>query len=244
MNVFVIYRFDLWLTRLPEPNGKACACALVLTGDQGSGKSLWAETVRAAFGRYGIVVQPAELMSQFPHWLERGIVAVVNEISDKEIEQSRERLKGLISDKRQSFNEKYRVSNQVDSYTFYILVSNNRAVGAYSFDDRRMVVLECPKAPFLPPEFYTAYVAWLEAGGARYVYNYLMTYDLQGWTPPTDAKSIMTQSKYMSYLESLTPVQQLAEQMRSTDENAQTVVLQWLREGAALGQRLRDKPQP
>ena len=47
--------------------------------------------------------------------------------------------------------------------------------------------------------------------------HWLLEYDLEGWTPPPTAP--MTAEKYMAYMESLTPVMRLAEEMRTASHN-------------------------
>ena len=64
---------------------------------------------------------------------------------------------------------------------------------------------------------------WYHAGGPRFLMNYLLTLDLDGWRPPSQPP--MTAEKYMAYMESLTPVQTLAEDMKTA--NMHTVML-WL----------------
>lgn len=196
--------------------------AIVLVGSQGSGKTMWADAVRDAFGPYGVNVTPKDMASEFQGWLETSIVATVNEIAPKELQPIREKLKALISDLRHSMNEKYRVVRQINSYTFYIITSNKRGVGAYDFDDRRMIVVDCPTPR--EPEFYKMVGDWKAAGGAGALYSWLMTYDLQGWKPPATAP--MSPEKYMAYVENLTPVQRLAEDMRSAQVG--NVVQGWI----------------
>lgn len=199
--------------------------ALVLLGPQGCGKTLWGECVRDAFGAYGIDITPSSLAGEFQGWLERSLFALINEAKGEDIERSSEQLKALISDLRRPMNEKFRPVRQINTYTMYCITSNKRAVGSFSADDRRMIVIDCPKKR--EPEFYHAYVKpWKEAGGPRALLGYLLNLDLKGWRPPSSAP--MSPEKFMAYTESLSPVQRLAEDMRSS--TTQTVV-GWLDQG-------------
>jgi hypothetical protein len=196
--------------------------ALVLLGEQGCGKTLWGEIVRDAFAPYGADVTPTALSGEFQGWLEKSLVALINEAKGKDMEAASEQLKALISDLRRPMNEKYRPVRQINTYTQYIITSNRREVGAFAPDDRRMIVVDCPKKR--EAEFYHGRVGpWKDAGGARAVMGYFLSLDLQGWRPPTTAP--MSREKYMAFVESLTQVQRLAQEMRSADEN--TVKL-WL----------------
>lgn len=195
--------------------------ALVLIGPQGGGKTLWAECVSAAFGPWNAAISPDALASSFHGWIEKSIVATIHEIDVVTMKQCAETLKALISDERRSMNDKWRPVRDVISPTFYIMTSNNRGVGAYSHDDRRMIVVDTP-APG-DGGMYERVGAWRRNGGTRALMHWLLHYDLHGWAPPSRAP--MTAEKAMASQEALTPIQSLAAMMREADEH---VVVQWL----------------
>jgi hypothetical protein len=195
--------------------------ALVLVGSQGCGKSLWAECVRDAFYPYTADIPSSALGSNFNGWVERTLIGVINEASEEAFRKHAPTLRALISDKRIQLNEKFRAARQVDSYTAYIITSNERGAGAYSADDRRMLVVPCPKKR--DPEFYARVSAWRKSGGGRALLHYLLSLDLGGWEPPQQAP--LTTEKYLSYMESLSPVQRLAEEMQTADTN---VIVLWI----------------
>lgn len=195
--------------------------ALVLIGTQGCGKSFWSQIVREAFSPYGAAVSPKALTSDFNGWTEKALMVVFDEARGVDIFKGSETLKSLISETKTYLNEKYRAARQIDSFAMYILTSNDRRVGAYSADDRRMFVISCP--PKREREFYDKLRAWRDAGGPKKLLGWLLAYDLKGWKPPAAAP--MTAEKYMAYMESLTPIQRLAEEMQTADEN---VVKSWI----------------
>lgn len=196
--------------------------AMVLIGPQGCGKTLWGECVRDAFAPYGVDATPSSLSGEFQGWLEKSIIALINEAKGEDIESASEQLKALISDLRRPMNEKFRPVRQINTYTMYIITSNKRAVGAFSADDRRMIVVDCPQPR--EPAFYYDYVRpWKDAGGCRALLGWFLNYDLKDWRPPSRAPA--SAEKYMAYIESLTPVQKLAEDMRTANGNTITL---WL----------------
>lgn len=218
--------------------------ALVLIGPQGCGKTLWGECIREAFAPYGTDVTPKSLSSEFHGWLETNLFALINEAAGEDITEAGEQFKALISDLKRPMNDKFRKVRQVKTYTMYMLTSNRRSVGAFAADDRRMIVVGCP-APMRDAAGEALYDtlgergAWRQGGGPRKLLHYLLTLDLQGWRPPK--KAPMSTEKYMAYIESLTPVQRLAEDMRAADEN--TVAL-WLDAATVWAQQMELSNNP
>lgn len=208
--------------------------SIVLVGPQGCGKSLWCEAIVAAFQPYGEFLNSAAFGSDFNTWVERSIIAVVNEANAQHLRQYGEKIKSLISDLQQPMRDLYRKARQVESYTFYLMTANDRAVGSFSADDRRMIVVGCPnKMTSEAGQALYTYLGkrgtWREEGGPAALMGWLLDYDLKGWVPPQDPP--MTGEKYNAYQEGLSVVQKLADKMQ-TAHGDQTVCM-WL--DAALG---------
>jgi hypothetical protein len=203
--------------------------ALVLVGPEGCGKSLWADCAREAFAPYTAEVPPSSLGEQFNGFTECTLMAVMNEVTGKLIREHAPKLRALISEKAVSLNEKFRVRRQIKSYTQYILTANDRGAGAFSADDRRMVVVSCPQKR--ERDFYIRVRDWKNRSGGRALLDYLLTLDLQGWEPPQQAP--LTAEKYMAYMESLSPVERLAEEIKVADGN---VIVMWIQAALAWAQ--------
>lgn len=205
--------------------------ALVLIGPQGCGKSLWGECMKAAFAPYSKAVKSKHFDGQFQGWMEQSLFAVVNEAEAQHVQKYGEVLKSLISDLDQMMDEKYRPARMIKSYTMYMLTANSRAVGTYANDDRRMIVVDCPKPKTGWPVYEYLGIergAWHPAGGPAALRWWLQHYDLKGWKPP--ARAPMTAEKHLAYVEGLTSVQALAEDMKNSSEH--TIKL-WLDQAAA-----------
>lgn len=200
--------------------------APVLIGDQGCGKSLWGECLIHAFNPYGVQIDSKEFDAEFQGWMEKSVLAVINEAKAHHLQQYGEALKALISDKRRNMNEKFRPKRQIDSYTLYILTANDRAVGSFDADDRRMIVVECP--PKMQDSHLYEYLgerhgSWVKDGGPAALMGFLLEMDLGDWRPPFEAPQ--TAEKYNAYRESLTLIQELAADMKvATDQS----VVQWI----------------
>lgn len=206
--------------------------ALVFTGTVGSGKTMWMDSVVAAFAPWSAPVTPDQLVSIYNPWLEKSVVAAISEMDVETLQKHAERIKALITDEHQLVNDKYRSLREINSPTFYMLNSNWSGVGAgFSIDDRRMVVIECPGIG--PDSMYEDFKAWLKQGGAKHLMHYLLHMDLGDWEPPRRAP--MTASKHQSYREGMSPIQLLAADMRESDEH---VLLGWLDMAMAYGAQL------
>lgn len=203
--------------------------ALVLIGKQGCGKSLWARCIREACGPHGVPIPSSALHADFSEWQEGSLIATIDEAEETDMLKGRDVLKSMISEKRRSMNAKYRAARAIETYYQLIITSNSRAAGAFTSDDRRMIVVDCP--PKREVEFYDRVVEWLKAGGARCLAHWLLNYDLKGWRPPAQAP--LTAEKHMAYVEGLTPVQRFAEDCRTADENR---VKQYLDSAVAWGE--------
>jgi hypothetical protein len=211
--------------------------SLVLIGDQGCGKSLWGECLASAFAPYSVAIASKAFGAEFQGWMEKSVFAVINEAEALDMKRYGEALKSLISDLKRQMNEKFRPQREINSYTMYMLTANDRAVGSFAADDRRMIVVDCPK-PMQDDELYMylgrRHGTWHAENGPAALMGYLLELDLKGWRPPLAPP--MTAEKYQAFRESLTQVQELATDMENArGENAVRLwldsALSWAREG-------------
>ena len=198
--------------------------ALMLVGEKGTGKSMWCKTIMMAFDPYSAPVNSSSFAGDFQGWLEKTLIVFVDEVEPKDLQKGSEILKKLISAEQMPMNEKYRKARTVNNYTQFLFSTNKVEAAAFDFDDRRMCVIGAPhKNDRLDSAFYADYERWLGGGGAKAVMHYLLEYPLRGWEPPPEPP--LSAEKVVAYLESLTPVQRLAEDMRTADEN---IVKLWM----------------
>lgn len=187
--------------------------SFTLVGPYGTGKSMWAGILKDAFGGYGNEVPSDVLQSEFNGWEENCLLAVVNDPTVDDISKGKNSLKTRISEQKRRLNEKYRVPREMMTYYNVIINANDHAVASILADDRRSVIAET-RDP-LSEDVYERVQAFREDGGGRKLAHYLMSYDLQGWKPPPRAP--LTAAKAMAYKESLTPVQRIAYDAKTSD---------------------------
>jgi hypothetical protein len=202
--------------------------ALLLVGSQGSGKTLWADCIGAAFNPYTFVIPPAALTAQFQGWLETSLILIVNEAAKDDLQKAAEPLKALISDKLRPMNEKFRPQREVETFGQLIITSNTNGSAAFSADDRRMIVVGTPAKR--EPAFYAPIVKWREGNGPKHLMHYLLHMDLGGWVP---SHAPVTAEKHLAWMENLTPIEALAQDMLSGTVH---VVPAWIEAALAWAQ--------
>jgi hypothetical protein len=198
--------------------------AIMLIGEQGSGKSLWGALARAAFGKYGASKNGSDLGQDWNGFLENGLLVTIDDVSARQMRMNIETLRNWISEPRIERKEKYLKNREVSNFALLVFTSNYRDAGAFAHDDRRFLVVGAPKRE-KGSDYYAPLYAWLRSGEAgANLYHYLLNYDLDGWTPPIQAP--LTAEKRMAYEESLSPFERLARDMMVSDAH---VVETWLR---------------
>ncbi len=204
--------------------GEKIPLGIMLLGDQGSGKTLFCDIIREMFGEHGVAKSSSALGDDFNGWIETALLCVMNEAEEWSMVRNLQTLKRFISDKHQDAKEKYRVAKQVESYTFYMFTSNQQNAGAFSNDDRRMIVTLCPDTHPDGDGFYEPIFKWFDNGGPAKLAKYMMEYDLEGWKPPRHAPA--TYQKRAAWLASLTPIDIVATEIRDGKKN---VVSLWIK---------------
>ena len=197
--------------------------AVLVVGEQGSGKSLWAALARGAFGDYGQSRNGRDLTQDWNGFLEKALLVTVDDVSVRQMRGNIETLRAWISEPRIERKEKYLKNREVDNYALLIFTTNHRDAGAFAHDDRRFLVVGAPKRD-KDSTYYDPIYTWLRSGEAgANIYHYLLHYDLDGWEPPIMAPT--TAEKRMAYEESLSPFERLARDMQTSTQH---VVVQWL----------------
>ena len=191
--------------------------AIVLVGEQYAGKSLWGACMREAFSPYAVELSSAAFKSNFNGWIEKSLIATVNEAKGREIKEGWENLKALITDTDRPMEEKYRVARQIKTFTQYIFMANGHSIGSFDRGDRRMYVIDVPDPAgsadtgWQPHPVAVACSRWLNAGGGPALMDWMLGVDLGAWVPPDAAP--LTDEKYMAHIEGRTPLQRIADEL-------------------------------
>lgn len=234
------FALKLLAWKFQNPHDKP-GMAITIVGMQGSGKSMFAKMIRLAAGDYGVAQSSASLTGDFNGWLERAQFVTMDEAMPEHVssKQGSENFKRYITEDSTPLNEKYRVSKQCDLYAFFILTGNDRRLANYAGDDRRMLVMDAGEMHPEGKAFYGPIADWLNYNnGAARIAHFLCHYDLEGWTPPEYPPE--TREKYIARIENMTPIQRLAEEMKTADQNIVTLWLATAIESAKLAEHSND----
>jgi ABC-type oligopeptide transport system ATPase subunit len=198
--------------------------AIMLLGRQGSGKSLFGKICMGMVQPYATKLSMDMVAGNFNGWMEKTLIAVVAETDGAKLKDNMSTIQSWITDKQQNVNEKYRVEKQLNNNTFFMFDSNEMNAGAFSDDDRRMIVVGAPGRHPDGDDFYDPIGRWYEQGGPQHLLYYFQHYDLEGWVPPN--KAPLTREKKNAHLAALTPLQKIGE--RILDGEVPNLVYMWM----------------
>lgn len=191
-----------WFAHMVQRPTEKPGVAPVVVGPKGSGKSTVADFVRRAIGRKHSVkiAQAKHLVSNFNAHLAGMLFCQAEEVTFGADRKGEGPLKDVITAKTALTEKKGLDAYQETNFTRFFLVSNDGHVVPASDGERRWFVLYTHDLfagrPMNDPEriaYFNALNDEADAGGIAAFLDYLMTYDLTGFTPyaapDTDALS-------------------------------------------------------
>lgn len=168
----------LWVLRwiaypLRNPGAKMTT-AIVMHGDEGSGKNLfWEEVVAALYGQYGGVIGNAQIETPYNEWVSKKLFFVCDEVVTRnELRQIKGKLKALISGKSMNVNPKHLPERAEANHMNFVFLSNELQPIALDQSDRRYLVVWTP--PKKDPQYYADVAAEAFGGGIEAFYHLLL----------------------------------------------------------------------
>ncbi|MDP2077329.1 MAG: DUF5906 domain-containing protein [Sulfuricurvum sp.] len=129
---------------------KRSQCALVLKGDQGSGKGILFEyVITPLFGEeYCIVVDDDRLHSTFKNWMGGQLFYNLNEISHdvKTRKAIKNFIKQLVTDTKVQAEQKYKDAGAIEIFGQVLITSNELAPLEIETSDRRFTIIQTDQA--------------------------------------------------------------------------------------------------
>jgi len=182
-----------WMARAVQCPDQQGEVAIVLRGDQGTGKSFFAKELGALFGRHFLTVSdPKHLVGSFNSHLRDCVLLFGDEAffaGDKKHEST---LKTLVTDNMIAIEAKG-VDVEVNrNYVHLILASNSDWVIPAGASERRYYVLNVTNEQRQKSGYFQKLADQMQTGGGRQaLLHYLMTFDLSNWNvrtvPQTEA---------------------------------------------------------
>lgn len=181
-----------WFAHMVQKPTQKPGVAPVVIGPKGSGKSTVADFVRRAIGKKHSVkiAQAKHLVGNFNAHLAGMLFCQAEEVTFGKDRKSEGPLKDMITAKTMLAEKKGLDAYQETNFTRFFLVSNDGHVVHASDGERRWFVLRATDLfagrPMNDPDriaYFDALNAEADAGGIAAFLDYLLTYDLTGFTP-------------------------------------------------------------
>lgn len=171
-----------WIAYQLQHLGAKLPTAIIMHGDEGSGKNLFWECVMAMFGEYGAIVGQAELESQYNDWLSKRMFVIGDEVlSRQEMRHHKGKLKAMISGKLIQIQAKFLPVRMEANHVNIVFLSNELQPNALDASDRRYLVVWTP--PKREQAYYKAIKAHMDAGGREAFMAFLQARDLSAFDP-------------------------------------------------------------
>jgi putative DNA primase/helicase len=172
--------------------GAKMQTAVVMYGEEGTGKNLFWGAVRAIYGDHAGVITQMQLQGQFNTWLSAKLFLIANEVVTRhEMRHHVGYLKNLITEPEIYINRKMVDERREENHANMVFLSNELQPLQINPRDRRYMVIRTPGAR--EEEFYKAVGAEIRAGGAGALYRYLLDLELGDFNE--HAKPLETQAK-------------------------------------------------
>lgn len=198
-----------YLAHLVQRPDQKIHFALLMRGEEGTGKSAIGEILTRIIGDANVVIpKNDELLEKWTGWQERAQVAIISELMTQGRLEVANRLKPVITDPKLRIEEKYQVPYSIDNHLNLVCFTNHRDAIKLSAGDRRWFVVFSPAMPRDDAYYISLFDDHILADGPARVAHWLMRRDLSGFNakgraPHTSAKEEMlglTQGSVESHL--------------------------------------------
>lgn len=168
-----------WMARAVKDPDTPGQVAIVLKGPQGVGKSFFAKTFGALWGRHFLPISdPKHLVGSFNAHLRDCVILFADEAfyaGDKKHESI---LKTLITEETIMIEGKGVDAEASPNYIHLIMASNSHWVVPAGAGERRYFVIDVGEDQMQNSEYFKVIIRQMENGGYEALLHYLMTYDL------------------------------------------------------------------
>jgi putative DNA primase/helicase len=177
------HKLQQWMAYQLQNRGAKINHAIVMHGDEGSGKSiLWEQIFMPMHAPYGRLIGQSELEDKFNDVFSKCTFVLADEVCARsELVHNKNKLKPLQTSRTIQINPKGLPRREERNHMNFVFLSNELQPLALDNSDRRYFVIATP--PARERAFYQRINAWLAAGGVEIAYDYLMSYPLDDFDP-------------------------------------------------------------
>lgn len=179
--------------------------ALLLQGEQGTGKSAIGKLLARTIGERNVVVPSnAEVNSNWTAWQEGAQLAIVEELMTSGRLELANRLKPVITDEKLRIEDKHQPLYSIPNHLNLLCFTNHEDAVRLEKGDRRWLVLFSPMQP-QPEEYYDRLFAWIESDDGAAAFRHMLEQRVpalnpKGRAPSTGGKAEMREAS-LSQLE-------------------------------------------
>lgn len=171
-----------WVAWPLQNLGAKMPTAIVMHGDEGSGKNLFWECVASLYGEYAKVVGQDQLEDKFNDWLSKTSFIIGDEVlSRQEMRHLKGKLKAMISGKTVQINTKMMPVRTETNHVNMVFLSNELQPLALDASDRRYLVVWT--ATKKERAFYQTAAQNIDGGGREAFMHLLLERDLSAFDP-------------------------------------------------------------
>lgn len=184
-----------WLSYLfQKPNGKI-GTALVITGEQGTGKTTFVQVICNLLGQYANDNSTIEnITGRYNGVLENKKLIVCNEVKSFAKRRDHDVLKTLITESSVDVHKKYQNTTHQENVANFIFLSNNFAPIRIDEGDRRYFVVEISQEKRNDQEYFGQLFDSFTDEFYENLLTYFMQNDISRWIP---SNIPMTRAKQM-----------------------------------------------
>jgi hypothetical protein len=196
---------EKWLASILQFPFRKTGVAIVVKGKKGVGKDTFFDAVGKLFGKYYFTTGRAEhdLFGKFSSVCNMKLLLKLEEANFQVNKEFEERFKNMITSGKDVMEKKGKDSIEIDSFTNYVLTTNQHVPVMLSHDERRFVIVEASTEKKGDVEFWKSVYQQLETSEVYEAYlHHLLHLDISNFNPAFDR--VLTED-YKETLDSFIP---------------------------------------
>jgi hypothetical protein len=186
---------------LQHPGTKLFSSAVLHGIKHGTGKSLVGYTLGRIYGQNFTEISQMDLHNSFNEWAEGRQFVMGDDVTGSNKRADADFLKKLITQRELRVNGKYVPTYVVPDCINYFFTANHPDSFFLEDDDRRFFIHEVQVGP-MDEEFYMNYDLWLDTGGSKAVFQYLLDRDTGAFNPAAPAFKTSAKERMIANVQS------------------------------------------